>query len=243
MSMELTETAEMPSDEAALRRRLRCVRELVAAAAQRAGRSPQDVTLVGVSKTVDRQMVDVAYRAGLRHFGENRVQEAVAKFAAPLPADASLHLIGQLQTNKAKPAARLFSYVESVDRAGLIDALARAAAAEERDLPVLLQVNVAGESQKAGCAPADAPALVRQLRAAGGLRLLGLMTIAPLVDDLEAARPVFRALRSLRDGLCEQVPDVQLPILSMGMSNDFAVAIEEGATHVRIGRAIFGVRH
>src|SRR5687767_8625893 len=135
-----------------IERRLVRVRGLIAAAAARAQRSGDEVTIVAISKSFDRARVVIAYQAGLRHFGENRVQEAAAKFASPLPADAELHLVGQLQTNKAKAAVGLFSIVESVDRPGLVEALARATSAAERPLPVLLQVNIAGESQKAGCA-------------------------------------------------------------------------------------------
>jgi len=220
--------------------RLGRVRAAIAGAASRAGRSPDDITLVAVSKTVDRAMVDAAFRLGLRHFGENRVQDARAKFAPPPPADARLHLIGQLQTNKAKPAAALFDMVESVDRPSLVDALEKAAHALGRRLPVLLQVNVAREPQKAGCDPEDAPALAAQITGAPHLALRGLMTIAPLVANAEDVRPVFAGLRELRDVLCRADPALDLPILSMGMTNDYPVAIAEGATHVRIGRAIFG---
>ncbi len=219
--------------------RIRAVNDAVARAAARSGRDAGGVTVVGVSKTVGREVVDAAYGEGLRHFGENRVQDAIAKFADPVrPADLTLHLIGQLQTNKARPAVGLFDVIESVDRPSLIEALAREAARSGRVLPVLLQVNVAGESQKAGCAPEEAATLAAQAMATGVLALQGLMTIAPLADDPEAARPVFRGLRELRDALRDRFPQ-RLDILSMGMSNDYPVAIEEGATHLRIGRAIF----
>ena len=220
--------------------RVEKVRGLVRDAAARAGRDAASVTIVAVSKSVERAVVDEAYALGLRHFGENRVQSASAKFASPLPADATLHLIGQLQTNKARPAVSLFGLVESVDRLSLVEALDREAARLGRRLPVLLQVNVAGEVQKAGCTPGEAPDLARQISARSHLELRGLMTIAPLVADAEATRPVFRALREVRDRLVAAGDAPRLDLLSMGMSNDFAVAIEEGATHVRIGRAIFG---
>jgi PLP dependent protein len=226
----------------ALRANLSVVRERVAAAARRAGRNPDEVTVVGVTKTFGRDVVDLGYEAGLRHFGENRVQEAQGKIATPLPPDATLHLIGHLQTNKARPAARLFDLVESVDRPSLVEALDRATEAASRDLPVLIQVNVAGETQKAGCAIKETATLLRLVQTSQRLRPLGLMTIAPLVADPEDARPVFRELRRLRDGLCHEQPGLDLPHLSMGMSNDFGVAIEEGATFVRIGRALFGER-
>lgn len=224
-----------------LAERLLAVQRGAADAAARAGRRPDDVVLVGVSKTVGRETIDAAYAAGLRHFGENRVQDALAKLAAPpLPADATVHLIGQLQTNKARPAVGLFGMVESVDRPSLVEALAKEADRAGRRLPVLLQVNVAGEAQKAGCPPAESAALVARIAAAGTLDLRGLMTIAPLVADPEETRPVFRGLRELRDDLRDRSAIGELPVLSMGMTNDYAVAIEEGATAVRIGRAIFG---
>lgn len=222
-----------------LAERIATVRAAVAAAATAAGRAPDAVTLVAVSKTVDRATVDEAYALGLRHFGENRVQDALAKYAAPLPADAVLHLIGQLQSNKAKPATGLFDLIESVDRPSLVDALEKVGAAAGRSIPVLLQVNVAREPQKAGCAPEDAPTLAARLRASPHLDLRGLMTIAPFVSDPEDARPVFADLRLLRDRLLDADPMHDPPVLSMGMSNDYPVAIAEGATHVRVGRAVF----
>lgn len=229
----------MPSIESALASRIARVQNEIAEAATAADRHPDEVTLIAVSKTVARGTVDLAYAAGLRHFGENRVQDARAKFAEPLPADARLHLIGQLQSNKAKPASTLFDLIESVDRPSLITALESAARAADRVLPVLLQVNIAQEPQKAGCAAAAAAALAGQIGAAPHLLLRGLMTIAPLVSDPEAARPVFAALRELQADLRRDDPSLDLPVLSMGMSDDFRVAIAEGATHVRIGRAIF----
>lgn len=230
----------MPSVSTSLAERLEEVRTAVLAAAVRAGRDPASVTVVGVCKTVGRETVDEAYAAGLRHFGENRVQDAAQKFAVPLPDGATLHMIGQLQSNKAGVAARLFDIVESVDRLSLIDELDRQATKRDTVLPVLLQVNVAREAQKAGCSPDDAAALAAAIRARPHLGLRGLMTIAPLETDAEAARPVFAGLRTLRDRLRDEHPDNPLHVLSMGMSNDFAVAIEEGATHIRVGRAIFG---
>jgi len=219
--------------------RVRAIEAAVAAAAARAGRDAAAVTVVAVSKTVEREAVDAAFAAGIRHFGENRVQTALAKFGdPPRPAGMGLHLIGQLQTNKARPAVGLFDLVESVDRSSLVEALAREADRVGRCLPVLLQVNVAGEARKAGCAPDDAAALVAEVLATAALDLRGLMTIAPLVDAMEATRPVFRGLRELRDGLRDRYP-VRLDVLSMGMTNDYPVAVEEGATAIRVGRALF----
>ncbi|MFM9107054.1 MAG: YggS family pyridoxal phosphate-dependent enzyme [Chloroflexota bacterium] len=229
--------------ESTLEARIERVCEQVAEAAIRAGRDPGDVTIVAVCKTFPREAVDAAYALGMRHFGENRVQEAEAKLAAPpLPGDAVLHLIGQLQSNKARPAAALFDLIESVDRTSLIDALEKEAARLGRPVPVLLQVNVAREPQNSGCAPEEAPPLADRLISSPAFDLRGLMTIAPLVPDPELARPTFAGLRDLRDRLRTAHPGVPLDILSMGMSDDYAVAVAEGATHLRIGRAIFGIR-
>jgi pyridoxal phosphate enzyme (YggS family) len=211
----------------------------VASAARRAGRDPGEITIVGVCKTVERPAVDEAYELGLRHFGENRVQVAKAKFGAGRPDDQTLHLIGSLQTNKAKDAVALFDLVHSVDRASLIEALASAATKAGRVLPVLLQVNIAGEESKQGCEPGETEALALAIAEQPSLALRGLMTMAPLVATPEEARPVFRGLRELRDELCRAHTRLHLPDLSMGMTNDYPVAIEEGATLVRIGRAIF----
>lgn len=220
--------------------RVEAVLSSVAEAARESGRRPEDVTVVAVSKTVDRAAVDAGYDLGLRHFGENRVQDATRKFERPLPPDAKLHLIGQLQSNKARPAAALFDLIESVDRPSLIEALEKEAHRRGKPIAVLLQINAAREPRKAGCSPEDAAALMARLVASPWLLPRGLMTLAPLVDEPEQARPVFAGLRELRDSLCRAFPDMDLPTLSMGMSNDYRVAIAEGATAVRIGRAIFG---
>jgi pyridoxal phosphate enzyme (YggS family) len=220
--------------------RLAEIRTRIADAAARSGRDAAAVTLVGVTKTVGREEVDEAYALGVRHFGENRVPDAVRKFATPLPDDAVLHMIGQLQSNKAGQAAKLFDVIQSVDRPSLVEALVKQGAALGRPITVLLEVGIAGEEQKAGCDPEEAPALAAAIVASPHLALRGLMTMAPLVDDAEGTRPVFRGLRELRDRLQEAHPDARLDWLSMGMTNDFAVAIEEGATHVRVGRALFG---
>jgi PLP dependent protein len=223
-----------------LRTRIDAVLARIAEAARTSGRPPEDVTLVAVSKTVPRSQVDEAFALGLRHFGENRVQDAGRKFAEPLPAGGRLHLIGQLQSNKARAAVALFDMIESVDRLSLIDALAKEAERRGQALPVLLQVNVAREPQKAGCDADVAPHLMERLVGSPWLQPRGLMTMAPLVADPEEVRPVFAGLRTLRDGLQRTYGEIDLGTLSMGMTNDFPVAIEEGATSVRIGRAIFG---
>ena len=192
------------------------------------------MTLVAVSKGQPVEAIRAAYAAGLRHFGENRIQEAVPKIEAAQGAgvEATWHLVGHLQSNKAKTAALAFDVVHSVDSARLLARL-EAAAPTPRD--VLLQVNIAAEPQKQGVAPEEVEALVETAREAANLRLRGLMTIAPMAADPEEVRPVFRNLRELADRFA-------LTELSMGMTDDFEVAIEEGATLVRVGRAIFGER-
>jgi PLP dependent protein len=222
-----------------LRGRVEEVRHMVEFSADRVGRDPASVRVVAVSKTVDRDTMMAAYDLGLRNFGENRVPDARQKLAEPLPTDTTLHLIGQLQTNKASHAVDLFQVIESVDRPSLIAELEKQAAKRGMTLPVLLQVNVAGEDQKAGCAPEDAGTLSNEITWSEHLSLVGLMTMAPLVTDPEEVRPVFRKLRELRDRLRHDA-GLKLPVLSMGMTNDYMVAIEEGATEVRVGRAIFG---
>jgi hypothetical protein len=225
--------------------RLSAVRERIAAAARRAGRAPDAVTLVGVAKQQPAAVVAAAVRAGLGCVGENFAQEARAKIPAvrEMLAGAGVavprwHFIGQLQQNKARLVAPLFDCVESVDRLALAAELDRRAAAAGRTLDVLLQVNVSGEAQKGGVAPGELPGLVDAVSALGHLRLRGLMAIPEASDDPEASRPAFARLRALRDALGR--PEVVE--LSMGMSADFEVAIEEGATLVRVGTALFGAR-
>ena len=213
---------------------LQSVRERIARSCERVGRDPASVTLVAVSKGHPAATIAAAAAAGVRHFGENRIQEALPKIeeATGASVEATWHLVGHLQSNKAKAAASAFDVIHSVDSARLLARLDTAAPAP-RD--VLLQVNVAAEPQKQGIAPDEVEAFVQAARAAGSLRLRGLMTIAPIAADPEEVRPVFRALRALAERF-------DLPELSMGMTDDFEVAIEEGATLVRVGRAIFGER-
>ena len=213
------------------------VRARVARAAELAGRDPGEITLVGVSKTMPAKRVKAAYDEGLRHFGENRVQEGVGKIVELGLPDATWHLIGHLQTNKAKPAARSFAVVHSVDSRRVAEALSK----EAQGLDVLLEVNYAGEESKFGFSPEEAVAEAPAIAALPGLRLVGLMTVAPLVDDAEQVRPVFRGLREIGERIRERVA-AETWHLSMGMTNDFEVAIQEGATIVRVGRAIFGER-
>lgn len=236
---------------------LALVRVRIAESAERARRDPHDVTLVAVTKTVPVEAVAAAYCAGVREFGENRVQEAERKVAHWRYLDidrddpARWHLIGHLQTNKARPAAGLFAMVQSVDSPRVAEALSRNVPAGH-ELPVLLEVNVSGEESKSGFAlpggrldGATGPAfLADAIAIAGlpGLRVEGLMTVAPLTGNPETVRPHFRALRALRDRLRERVPQARWRHLSMGMTGDYPVAVEEGATIVRVGRAVFGER-
>jgi pyridoxal phosphate enzyme (YggS family) len=237
-------------DDNQLGQRIAAIRARVAAAARRVGRSPEDVHIVAVSKTMPPEAVMAAARYGLRLFGENRVQEAREKIATVSAAgltDLRWELIGHLQTNKAARAVELIARVQSVDSLRLAEALEARAAQLGRVLPVLLEVNVAGEASKAGVAPDEVVALARTIATLPHLRPEGLMTVAPLVDDAEAVRPFFRKMCALRDTLRVEVPqanerDGGWNELSMGMTDDFEVAIEEGATLVRIGRAIFGER-
>jgi pyridoxal phosphate enzyme (YggS family) len=239
----------MRVETTALAERIARVRETIAAAAERAGRRPDAVTIVAVSKTVEAERVAAAARCGLTHFGENRVQEArekLAELGRQLSADENARLtwvlVGHLQTNKAALAVTLFSRIESVDSVHLARTLSRLGEKRATPVDVLLEVNVGGEASKSGFAPDELPGAYPELTHLPGLRIRGLMTVAPLVAVAEEARPYFRALRERRDSLVRAYPDVQLPELSMGMTGDYPVAIEEGATIVRIGRAIFGER-
>lgn len=202
------------------------------------------VTLVAVSKTVSPSLVLEAYRAGQRVFGENRVQEAAAKMAevSPDAPDAIWHLIGHLQSNKARQAAKWFDVVESVDSLRLARRLEAEVEKEERRLPILLEVNVGGEESKEGFSVDELDHAAAEVAELPHLVVTGLMTVAPLVDNPEAVRPVFRELRLLRDRLRGRPGLEGCEELSMGMTNDFRVAIQEGATIVRVGRAIFGER-
>ena len=198
------------------------------------------VTIVAVTKGFGVDAVQAALEAGLPDIGENRVQEALEKMATPVGPRATWHLIGHLQRNKAKLVPGRFALVHSLDSGELAAELAKRAAAAGVRQRVLLEVNVAGEAQKSGCAPAEAPALARHIAAEGALALEGLMTLAPLTDDTDVQRRAFRGLRALRDQLQEE--GVWVPTLSMGMSADYATAVEEGATVIRLGTILFGAR-
>ncbi len=222
------------------------VRERIAAAARRVGREPESVALMAVSKTFPAEVIREAYAAGQRLFGENYVQEFAAKREALRDlADAKFHLIGHLQSNKAAKAVEVFSAVDSVDSLKLARKLNDALAGRNDRLPVLLEINVGGEESKTGI-PLDSPELDAILGAASELNHLeirGLMVIPPMTEDAAAARPFFRAVRDLRDRIAGQrAPGIRMDVLSMGMSHDFEVAIEEDSTCVRIGTAIFGAR-
>jgi len=207
---------------------------------QAAGGWTHPVTIVAVTKGFGADAVAAARAAGLSEVGENRVQEALDKMAQVADSGVVWHLIGHLQRNKAKLVPGRFALVHSLDSLELAEELARRAAAQGMRQRVLVQVNVAGEAQKSGCAPDAAPALVRRVAGLEGLALEGLMTMAPLTDDGDVQRSAFRELRRLRDALQEE--DVWVPTLSMGMSGDFATAVEEGATVIRLGTALFGAR-
>jgi hypothetical protein len=219
--------------------RLRKIEEAIAAAAKKAGRNPAAIELIAVSKTQPADVISQAMRAGMLRFGENKVQEARGKIEEL--GRGVWHLIGHLQSNKAKDAVRLFDSIDSVDRAELAEEINSRAHALGKTQNVLLQVNIAGESTKSGCAPEAASALAMKINELHHLALHGLMAIAPYTPDPEKSRPHFAALRHLRDQL-ELQTGLKLPVLSMGMSGDFAVAIEEGATQVRVGTALFGER-
>jgi PLP dependent protein len=225
-----------------IEQRIYAVRERITKAAERAGRKPAEITLVGVTKTAGREAVETAYRAGLHDFGENRIADAEEKFT-PLPypeGTAKLHLIGHLQSNKAKRAAKLFDFIHAVDSIKLGEVLDRHAAEAGKKLPILIQVNVSGEASKEGIEPQELPEVLTALGELPHIELSGLMTIAPLVLSAEETRPVFRSLYRLFEKSSSYVKiNDKWKHLSMGMTNDFEVAIEEGATLIRVGRAIF----
>lgn len=220
--------------------RLARIRERMADACRRAGRSPDDVSLVAVAKTFSPEDVREAVEAGICIFGENKVQEAAAKI--PLcPSRLQWHLVGHLQTNKVRQAVTCFHMMHAVDSWRLLEAVNQACEQSGRQMPVLLEVNVSGERSKFGLSPADVPAILARTQQLYHVSVVGLMTMPPFNPAAEAARPFFRQLRLLRDEWRAQT-GIELPHLSMGMSNDFEVAIEECATWVRVGTALFGER-
>ena len=224
-----------------LRGRLDEIRERISQAAKRSGRALGDVVLVGVTKSVPVDVVRVVVEAGLGDLGENRVQEAEEKIQGVGHAAARWHLVGHLQRNKAGRAATLFDRIHSVDRIELAEALSKRGAAEGRTLRVLVQVHVSGEASKHGVAPGELERLLERVRELPGLCVDGLMSIGPPVERAEDARPYFVRTRELRDA-AERRLGLELPHVSMGMSADYEVAIEEGSTLVRVGTALFGPR-
>jgi len=222
------------------------IHERIAAAARRAGRRPEEIALMAVSKTHPAERIREAYAAGLRLFGENRVQEFASKAAALADlAGADWHMIGHLQSNKAGKAAELFAAVDSVDSVKLAEKLDAAARSMGKRMAVLIEINVGGEAAKTGVAP-DSRELEELLLAAPRfeqLEFCGLMAVPPFTDDPEDARPYFRKVRELRDAIAaRKLLAVRTDVLSMGMSHDFEVAITEGSTRIRVGTAIFGER-
>jgi len=222
------------------------IQDRTASAARRAGRNPDDIVLMAVSKTHPPERIREAYEAGLRVFGENRVQEFADKVSALGDLrDARWHLIGHLQSNKAAKAAELFNAIDSLDSLKLAEKLNSTAQALGKTLEVLIEINIGGEEAKSGLPP-ESSELEKLLRAAPdliSLKFRGLMTIPPFTENLEDARPYFRKLRVLRDQIVSRkLPAIGMDVLSMGMSHDFEVAIEEGSTCVRVGTAIFGER-
>jgi PLP dependent protein len=224
--------------------RLSAIRQRIDAAAQATGRNPSSIRLVAVSKTFPIDAVREAWDAGHRDFGENRVQEALQKISASADLEIRWHLLGHLQTNKARKAAAAFATIQSVDNVELLDKLDRSAAEAGASPELLVQVDLAREATKFGAPPAEARRILDAAARCTAARVTGLMTLPPVPDSPEDARPWFRQLRELRDGwLADGVPPTLLRELSMGMSQDFEVGVEEGATIVRVGTAIFGSRH
>lgn len=221
---------------------LTAVMSRIAAAAERAGRDPSAIRLVVVTKTVDIERIRDVVSAGAQILGENRVQEAKDKIER-LGRIAAWHLIGHLQTNKAKNAVKLFDLIHSVDTLELAREIDKQAAKAGSVQDVLVEVSIAGEASKAGMAVKDAPSLVREAAKLANIRIKGLMTMPPFSEDPEDSRPYFAVLRELSESIArENIPNVSMRELSMGMSGDFEVAVEEGATLVRVGTAIFGER-
>jgi pyridoxal phosphate enzyme (YggS family) len=230
--------------EPSITQKLAEVRNRIADAATSAGRDPSSVRLIAVSKTFPINAIREAFAAGQVDFGENKVQEGLQKYATSTDLSIRWHLLGHLQTNKARKAVSAFAMIQSVDSLELLQKLDKAAEESGRAPELLIQVDLAGEATKYGIPPGEVPRLLQAAGACRAARVVGLMTLPPIPDTPEDARPWFRQLRDLRDGwLASGVPAPMLRELSMGMSGDFEVAIQEGATMVRVGTAIFGSRH
>jgi len=235
--------SEPGRDWSHIRGNVEAVQARIAAAARHAGRRPEEIMLIAVSKTHPAEAIRAAFEAGVRHFGENRVQEWEGKREAVANLDATWHLVGHLQSNKASRAAKAFACVDSVDDFDLAQRLdrARSEMSTAKKLRVLIEVQVAAEEAKSGVAPSEVARLVETVSALPHLDLAGLMCIPPFVENPENARRFFRQLRELRDNLRRQT-GCELAVLSMGMSHDFEAAIDEGATEIRVGTALFGAR-
>ncbi len=220
---------------------VQAVRRRIEAACDRAFRDPDDVRLVAVTKTVEAERIVEAIHAGIDCIGENRVQEADGKFDQLPPVER--HLVGHLQRNKVKRALELFDVIQSVDSVRLAREISTRSEAGGRRTPVLVEVNTSGEESKYGLEPSETLEAIEEMADLGGIEVTGLMTVGAFLPDPEQVRPCFRTLRDLRDSVEDRVvPGVRMDHLSMGMTNDFEVAIEEGATIIRVGRAIFGER-
>lgn len=237
----------MADRDSAIASNLYRIQERVAQAARRGGRDPSEVTIVAVTKTVTTAAIASVVRLGITSLGENRVQEAAAKIAVmhtilPETTNINWHLIGHLQTNKVRQALKLFDTIQSVDSARLAAKLSVEAGLAGQALPILLEVNIGRETAKHGFRPEELFKTVHEIAEMPNILVQGLMTVAPLANNADIVRPVFRELKRCRDNLAALRPEIDWHHLSMGMSNDFEVAIEEGATIVRLGRAIFGER-
>jgi len=218
------------------------VQKRIQEACRRAGRNPAEVTLIAVSKTQPLSKLMEAYEAGVRDFGENKVQEILAK-APAMPEDAQFHMIGHLQRNKVRPTLKHAGLIHSVDSVRLAEQIQADAKRGQLCVDILLEVNVAGEESKYGFAPDEIPDAVQQISRFPNTRICGLMTIAPFVENSEENRPIFRNLQQLSvDIKGKNIDNVSMGVLSMGMTGDFEVAIEEGATMIRVGTGIFGTR-
>jgi pyridoxal phosphate enzyme (YggS family) len=232
----------MQAEASSIAANLERVHERIARAAGRAGRRADEITLVAVSKTLPAEAIRAAYEAGVRDFGESRVQEWESKQPKLNALDATWHLIGHLQSNKARRAVHLFDRADSVDSLGLSQRLDSAAANEGKRMPILIEVHLGAEATKNGVGESDLVSLAVAAVGLPHLELRGLMTVPPYFPEPESLRPYFRRLRELHVRLSRSLKH-PLPVLSMGMSHDFEVAIEEGATEIRVGTALFGERH
>ena len=236
--------SNISSEQQILSERLENVRRKIVTAAQGSGRRPEEITLIAISKTHPTETLSAALEIGITDLGENRIQEAEEKIVTLGRKAARWHLVGHLQANKARRAVTLFDYLHSLDSAELARRLERLCVEEGRaEFPVLIQIKLGGEESKTGIDPHELPKLLDEIRSCERLRLIGLMTLPPYFENPDCARPFFKTLRELRDELKLQGHFGELPgELSMGMSHDFEIAIEEGATMLRVGTAIFGER-